>query len=58
MLVALAGAVSSILNFQDCWRTELLYCCDIPFSDLLFVRFIIVLIGRTGTAVGICCAVC
>jgi len=54
----LAGVLSGISNFQDCWRTELLCCCDISFSELVFVRFIAVLPGRTGTAVGIGFAAC
>ena len=38
------------------WNTEHLCCCDILFSQLVFVLFIKVLTGKTGTAVGISCA--
>lgn len=58
LLIALAGAFSGISNLQDFLRHELLCCCDILFSELVFVRSITLLTGRTGTAVDICCAVC
>jgi hypothetical protein len=58
LFVSLAGFLSGISNLQDCWCNELLFCCDISISELVFVRFIAVLPGRIGTAVGICLAAC